>query len=274
VSVLIVQANALALPLADCSVQCVLTSPPYWGAQRDYGMAGQLGMERQPSEYVAALVAVFRGVRRVLRDDGVLWLQIGDSYAASGKGGGGRLMAKRGESWKHRKHLTGWRSAPPGFKNKDLVGIPWMVAVALRDDGWYLRRDVVWSKGAATEPTRADRPCGSHEMLFLLSKREDYRFDPSQLPHGSVWGVHPVGTFGDHCATFPPGIAEPCIGAGSKRGDVVLDPFSGAGTCGIVADGMGRHYIGVELNPAFATASMNRLMDRAPLFAADTRAAS
>lgn len=154
-----------ALPmLPDNSVQCIVTSPPYWGAQRDYGHPGQIGMEKTPEEFVAVLVAIFREVRRVLRDDGVLWLNLGDSYAASGKGGGGKMMLARGHQWGHRAHLKGWRSPPPGYKEKDLVGVPWMTAQALRGDGWTLRRDVVWNKGSATEPTRGPIPDGQYVL--------------------------------------------------------------------------------------------------------------
>src|SRR5580692_24857 len=156
--------------LPDESVHCCVTSPPYWGAQRDYGHPGQIGMEKTPEEYIAALLGVFREVDRVLRGDGVCWIVIGDSYAASGKGGGGSMMIARGHQWGHRAHLKGWRSPPPGYKQKDLVGVPWMLATALRSDGWTLRRDVVWDKGSATEPTRSDRPSGSHEYIFLLSR--------------------------------------------------------------------------------------------------------
>ena len=252
--------------LPDESVHCVVTSPPYWGAQRDYGHDAQLGMERTPETFVGALVEVFEEVRRVLRSDGVLWLNMGDSYAASGKGGGGKLMEARGDKWSHRKHLKGWRSPPPGYKEKDLVGVPWMLATRLRLAGWYLRRDVVWSKGAATEPVRADRPSGSHEMLFLLSKSKTYSFDGSSLPHGTVWTVSPRGYEG-HSAAFPPDLIEPCIKAGCPVGCVVLDPFGGSGTTGLVADRLQRNAILIELNPEFAGLAERRIYDDAPLLA-------
>lgn len=252
--------RAILADLADCSVDCCVTSPPYWGAQRDYGCESQLGHERSPVDFVAALVEIFRSVRRVLRDDGSMWLNMGDSYAASGKGGGGRLMDARGGKWDHRRHLTGWRSPPEGFKEKDLVGVPWMLAAALRDDGWYLRRDVVWSKGAATEPTRVDRPAGSHEMLFLLSKAKSYYFDGASLPHGTVWTVRPEGYEG-HSAAFPPKLVAPCIVASCRPRGVVIDPFAGSGTTAAVAVAMHRAAIAIELNDAFADIACRRIED-------------
>lgn len=268
-SVRILEGDALQVlqTLPDCSVQCCVTSPPYWGAQRDYGMPGQLGMERTPELFVAALVGVFVEVRRVLRDDGVLWLNIGDSYAASGKGGGGSAMKKRGDAWGHRERMKGWRGAPPGYKNKDIVGVPWLLAFALRSSGWYLRRDVVWAKPTSNEPTRADRPVGAHEMLFLLSKSEDYSFTLPEKQMTSVWRVSSDGAHGGvHFATMPAGLIEPCIRSGSKEGDTILDPFSGAGTTALVADRLGRDAIGIELNPEYAALSKNRIHSDNPLF--------
>lgn len=167
--------------LPDESAHCVVTSPPYWGL-RDYGNPAQMGMEATPEEYVAGMVAVFREVRRVLRTDGTCWLNLGDSYAAGGHGGGGKFMAMRGGAdaqgaWAHRKKKKGWRAAPPGLKNKDLVGIPWLVAFALRADGWYLRQDIVWSKPNPMPESVADRCTKSHEYLFLLTKNNNYHCD-------------------------------------------------------------------------------------------------
>lgn len=253
--------------LPASSAQCCITSPPYWGAQRDYGVPGQLGMERTPEEYIAALGAVFGELRRVLAPDGVAWVNLGDAYAASGKGGGGSMMLKRGHRWRHRAHLKGWRSPPPGYKQKDLVGTPWMLAFALRSSGWYLRRDIVWDKGSATEPTRADRPSGSHEMLFLLSQDRRYRFDASPLPHGTVWRVRPSGTYEGHAATFPPELIEPCILSSSSPGDTIIDPFGGAGTTALVADRLQRNAVMIELNPEYSELARARVTRDAPLFA-------
>jgi DNA modification methylase len=267
VRILVGDARAKLRELAASSVQCCVTSPPYWGAQRDYEHPGQLGHERTPEAYITEVVAVFEEVRRVLADDGVCWLNIGDSYAASGKGGGGKLMLARGHKWDHRKHLKGWRSPPPGYKEKDLVGIPWMLAFALRNAGWFLRRDIIWDKSAATEPARADRPSGSHEMLFLLSKRKRYAFDPEPLPHGTVWKVKPLGYEG-HGAAFPPALIEPCILSGCSKGGTVLDPFGGSGTAGLVADRLQRNAILIEINPEFAALAGRRICADGPMFAA------
>lgn len=242
---------------AGCA-QCVVTSTPYWGAQRDYEMPAQLGMEKTPEQFVRSLVGVFREVRRVLRKDGVLWLNIGDSYAASGKGGGGKMMLSRGHKWGHRAHLKGWRSPPPGYKQKDLVGVPWMLASALRKDGWTLRRDVVWDKGSATEPTRADRPTASHEFVFLFSQGIRYRFDAGALPHGSVWRVQPQG-FDGHPAAFPAGLVRPMIRAATKPSDLVLDPFAGSGTAIVEAICLERFGVGIDLNPAYVELARERV---------------
>lgn len=207
-------------------------------------------MEKTPEEFKERVVEVFREVRRVLRSDGCMWLNLGDSYAASGKGGGGKMMIARGHLWSHRAHLKGWRSAPPGYKQKDLVGIPWMIAFALRADGWFLRRDVVWNKLSATEPTRSDRPSGSHEMLFLLTKRKDYTFSVAELPHGTVWTIRPSGYEG-HGAAFPGQLASICIRSGSRPGDAILDPFGGSGTTGQVALELCRTAVLIELNPEY-----------------------
>lgn len=252
--------------LPSASVHCIVTSPPYWGAQRDYSGTGdaQLGMEETPEAYVDSLVAAFDAARRVLRPDGVAWINIGDSYAASGKGGGGKLMLARAGKWAHRAALKGWRSPPPGYKQKDLVGVPWLLATRLRASGWYLRRDIVWDKGTATEPTRADRPSGSHELFFLLSRSVHYWFDQTVLPHGTVWRVSPAG-FDGHSAAFPPNLISPCIAAGCPQGGTVLDPFFGSGTTGLVADRIGRHCIGIDLNPTFCDLARRRVADDAPL---------
>lgn len=163
--------------LPDRSVNCCVTSPPYFGL-RDYGQDGQIGLEATPDEFVAALVTVFREVRRVLRDDGTLWLNLGDSYATGGKGGGGPFMAERKDgAWQSRSEVNGWRSAPPGLKHKDLIGIPWRIAFALQADGWYLRQDIIWAKPNPMPESVTDRCTKSHEYLFLLSKSSKYHYD-------------------------------------------------------------------------------------------------
>lgn len=169
------------------SVHCCVTSPPYWG-QRDYGVAGQLGLEPTPEEYVAKIVEGFREVRRVLRDDGTLWINLGDSYASGGRGGGGAYMVERKEAaWQGRSSLNGWKSAPPGLKHKDLVGIPWRVAFALQADGWYLRSDIIWAKTNPMPESVTDRPTKAHEYIFLLSKSSHYYYDHEAIKEDAIY---------------------------------------------------------------------------------------
>lgn len=283
--------------LGDQSVQCCVTSPPYFGL-RDYGVEGQIGLEPTPEAFVARLVEVFREVRRVLRKDGTCWMNLGDSYAATTKGSSGKgekqitnagtLLADR--SW----------SIPAGLKPKDLIGIPWRVAFALQADGWYLRSDIIWHKPNPMPESVTDRPTKSHEYLFLLTKSERYYYDHDAIQEATAWqvadakkvsGAYSVGSgrnyggqhrsggfvtgetrnkrtvwtiatapFSEaHFATFPPELPEICIKAGTKPGDTVLDPFSGAGTTALVADRLQRHAIGIELNPEYARMSEARL---------------
>lgn len=252
---------------AKC-VQCCVTSPPYWGL-RDYGVKGQLGLERTPEEYVEKLVTVFREVRRVLKDRGVLWLNLGDTYS--------------------RKRLSN------GIKPKELVGIPWRVAFALQADGWYLRSDIIWHKSNATPESVTDRPTKSHEYIFLFAKNRNYFYNADAIreqhkevslkrmeygwvdnrtksgkklfsdthktrmchPKGknkrTVWTTAKGACRGEHFATFPKEIPETCIKAGSKSGDVVLDPFAGSGTTLKAALHLGRIPIGIELNKRYIT---------------------
>ena len=282
--------------MPDGSVQTCVTSPPYWGL-RDYRIDGQLGLEATPEEYVANMVEVFREVKRVLRDDGTLWLNLGDSYAARGYSGGMNSLQKPHQATK----AVGFRSAPPGLKSKDLVGIPWRVAFALQADGWYLRSDIIWAKPNPMPESVTDRPTKAHEYVFLLTKSARYYYDadaiaerttgpdkanafrrPQSLTHrngsldpyessGSrnkrtVWTITAKPYSGAHFATFPPELPEVCIKAGSSEGDVVLDPFSGAGTTGMVAARLGRSYIGIELNPEYAEIAHIRIEDDCPLF--------
>lgn len=249
------------------SVQCCVTSPPYWGAQRDYEHASQIGHERTPELFVAELVTVFREVRRVMRADGTLWLNIGDSYAASGKGGGGSLMSKRKQAWGHRDRMRGWRGAPPGYKAKDIVGVPWLLATALRSDGWYLRRDIIWAKPVPTEPTRQDRPVVQHEIVFLLSKSKKYLYVLPEAQEGTVWLIASGQSDEHHAATMPAELAERCIERGSRQGDMVLDPFTGRGTTGIAALRMGRSFVGVELSDQSVQLARKNIGSVAPMFA-------
>lgn len=370
--------------LPSASVQCCVTSPPYFGL-RDYGVDGQIGLEPTPDTYVAELVAVFREVRRVLRDDGTVFLNLGDSYVSNGRYDAA-YEAKNNRSGIHSDDAVKYANYDPrpaakaaGLKVKDLIGIPWMVAFALRADGWWLRSDIIWAKKNCMPESVTDRPSSAHEHVFLLAKSARYFFDAEAIreegviPAGTraakgsnvrsdlkdvngrppeywnytgtrnsrnVWSIATQPYADAHFATFPPELAERCIRAGSSEGgccatcraplerqtektiafasgsgrsgrkpsgkgaggtqtesgsyDVrmgpvvqsatmgwapscqcdaavesctVLDPFSGAGTTSLVADRLGRHAIGIELNPAYSSMAANRVVNDGPLFA-------
>lgn len=251
--------------LPERSVHCCVTSPPYFGL-RDYGHEGQMGLEPTPDEFVAGMVAVFAEVKRVLRDDGTLWLNLGDSYNNRT-----RLRQSSHKPILHGDKKTWAQSAADGqvrmtitrdgWKEKDLFGIPWAVAQALRKDGWYLRQEIIWNKPVAKLDVATDRPRSQHENLFLLSKSKRYVFDGVALPDyakGSVWTIPATG-HESHGAAFPPKLVEPCILAGCATGGTVLDPFGGVGTTGLVADRLRRHAILVELNPAYAEMARQRM---------------
>lgn len=297
---MILHGDALTMlkTLPDESVHCCVTSPPYWGL-RDYGVDGQLGLEKTPEEYVAKMTAVFHEVRRVLRDDGTLWLNLGDSYASNTKGSGGTSsiqVSNAGSRYNPRKFNH-------GVKEKDLIGIPWMVAFALRADGWYLRQDIIWHKPDPMPESVKDRCTKAHEYVFLLSKSSRYFYDNEAIkvpvkqdwgtrdrtngkyrnegsglqPHGgleksyekanrrSVWSVTTKGYKEAHFATFPPDLIEPCILAGCPEGGTVLDPFFGAGTTGLVCSRLNREYIGIELNAEYVEMAKRRIEGDAPL---------
>ena len=345
---------------AGVRVQTIVTSPPYWGL-RDYGHPGQLGLEQTPEQYVAAMVEVFRCVRDVLADDGTLWLNIGDSYASNPASGGAQSSRMTGGEHKRTPPERKYQR-PDGLKPKDLIGIPWMLAFALRADGWYLRQDIIWSKPNPMPESVQDRCTKAHEYVFLLVKSQTYYCDMDAIkdpatessmarwaqnveaqtgsdrvpgktngnmkavggrlagnvnpPKGqlayemgddrhrtkagllayaqrqrskrdsfqrdnskranpffgqsvgthrpdreesnwaidtrnkrSVWTVATTPYKGAHFATFPTKLIEPCILAGAPVGGIVLDPFFGSGTTGQVAQGLGREWIGIELNP-------------------------
>jgi len=292
--------------LESGTIQTCITSPPYWGL-RDYGNDNQIGLEKSPDEYVSELVSVFREVKRVLRDDGTLWLNLGDSYSGSGKGPAGNLGKTNNERDMEDKHSA---VVPLGMKPKDLVGIPWMVAFALRADGWYLRQDIIWAKPNPMPESVKDRCTKSHEYLFLLTKSARYYYDngaikePATTGYSSdqfipnsakdlldasqkmnsaqgdsekyrnsewlmtrnkrdVWTINTNPFKGAHFAVMPEALVEPCILAGSKDGDVVLDPFMGSGTVGVVALRHNRDFIGVELNPVYAELARDRINNSA-----------
>lgn len=293
--------------LADGSVQCVVTSPPYWGL-RDYGESDQIGLEPTPVEYVEELCKVFDEVWRVLADDGTVWLNLGDSYSREGG-----KTSNIPRHWDGRKDDPGGLhdkrslASEIGMKPKNLVGIPWRVAFALQERGWYLRQDIIWAKPNPMPESVTDRCVKSHEYIFLLSKSAKYFFDyeaireealrtdvketrfggskygDSTAPEArtksgnvyvedgkrnkrDVWTVSVASYAEAHFATYPPALIRPCILAGSREGDLVLDPFSGSGTTGEVAMQLGRNYVGTELNPEYAQLSLKRISDAVGMF--------
>jgi DNA modification methylase len=250
--------------LPDESVHCVVTSPPYWG-MRDYGMAGQLGLEPSPEAYIEQLVSVFDQLRRVLRSDGTAWLNVQDGYSAGGFGGGGSWGAK--PEWQSIVSRRGFKGAPDGWKRKELLGIPGLLSACLSASGWYLRAEIIWSKPVASEPPRIDRPGKSHEYVFLLSKSPTYWFNRHEDMNRTVWEIVPGGESAGHIAAMPPDLARRCILAGCPEGGTVLDPFGGGGTTGLVADRHGRNAILIELNPANSAMATNRITNDGPLFA-------
>ena len=363
--------------LPDGCVQTCVTSPPYYGL-RDYGVAGQIGLEATPKLYVEEMVRVFEEVRRVLRDDGTLWLNLGDSYVtnprvatgaasstltATANDGNGRSGLPHPDDAtidpkaKRRSHASSVnRGLATELKHKDLIGIPWMVAFALRDAGWWLRMDIVWSKPNPMPESVTDRPTKAHEYIFLLAKSERYFYDADAIAERATWGDHPRNGVSDrdddqspgqpkqsgisavrrngnksyahpstligvdgiaptqkneqapdrrragfnarwdqseesgtapetrnkrsvwtvptkpyneaHFAVFNPELITPCILAGSRPGDLVLDPFFGSGTTGKVAEDNGRLWLGFDLNPAYAELQKKRTAQRGLCFAA------
>ncbi|HTN02199.1 MAG TPA: site-specific DNA-methyltransferase [Planctomycetaceae bacterium] len=244
------------------SVRSVVTSPPYWGL-RDYGIDGQIGLEETLPQFINRLIAVFSEIKRVLTDDGTLWLNIGDGYTSGNRGY--RAADKKNPA----RAMSVRPDTPDGLKPKDLMGIPWRLAFALQQDGWYLRSDIVWNKPNAMPESVKDRPTRSHEYVFMFSKSENYFYDYQALreptPDGklrnkrSVWNVNTQPTQGAHFATFPPALIEPCILASSEPGDFVLDPFLGSGTTALVAHRLNRQYVGIELHPEYIQLALSRL---------------
>ena len=269
--------------IADKTFHTCVTSPPYWGL-RDYGENDQLGLEETPQEYVINLVEVFREVRRVLRDDGTIWLNLGDTYANNGcdntkVGGftGDRIKKNKKGIMDSRR-----RKIPNNLKPKDLIGIPWRVAFALQEDGWYLRQDIIWHKPNPMPESVKDRCTKSHEYIFLFSKSKNYYFDNESIKEKSidsdngkiyecknkrsVWTVTTKPYKESHFATYPSDLIEPCILSGSPEGGHVLDPFGGAGTTGLVADRLGRNATLIELNKSYVDIINNRLKADNSLF--------
>ena len=290
--------------IEEKSVQAIVTSPPYWGL-RDYKVAGQLGDELVPEDFVVNLTTLFNKTKRVLKDDGTLWLNIGDTYFGA-KGGhweGGNSITNDATGDNYRMH----RKAPPKhprLKTKDLTGIPWMLAFSMQKDGWYLRQDIIWHKPNPMPESVQDRCTKAHEYIFLLSKKKNYYYDNEAIkeevkqdwgtrnrtngkyhnegtglvPHSglessyetknkrSVWTVSPKPFKEAHFAVYPTELIEPCILAGCPEDGHVLDPFGGSGTTGLVADRLGRNATLIELNEDYLEIGTKRILGDAPLF--------
>jgi DNA modification methylase len=291
--------------MPDNFIDCCVTSPPYYGL-RDYGVDGQIGLDETPEQYVQKLVEVFREVRRVLKPEGTLWLNLGDSYASSTKGSGGpssKQDSNAGSRYNPRKFNH-------GVKEKDLMGIPWMVAFALRVDGWYLRQDIIWHKRNPMPESVTDRCTKSHEYIFLLAKSQKYYYDyeaiqepsvaagelrrfndpkkiergmgkiptgnesPDALPYEikdnrnkrSVWTVNTKPYKDAHFAVYPEKLIVDCIKAGCPENGIVLDPFMGAGTTALVARKLNRNYVGIELNAEYIKIAEKRIYNEIGLF--------
>lgn len=285
------------------SVQTCITSPPYFGL-RDYGCDGQIGLESTPDSFVASLVDVFAEVHRVLKSDGTLWLNLGDSYNGAASNRTGQNGYKDGRTNRDKRFSTG---GIEGLKSKDLIGIPWRVAFALQSYGWYLRQDIIWHKPNPMPESVTDRCTKAHEYIFLLSKSDRYFYDneaikepvsdvsikraeygwncdrpstknasmggtgihtekmgtrfvnPSGRNKRSVWTVNTKPYKGAHFAVYPTELIRPCVLAGSRHGDVVLDPFNGSGTTGFVSIEERRKYIGIDINPEYLAIAEARI---------------
>jgi site-specific DNA-methyltransferase (cytosine-N4-specific) len=249
--------------LPDNLVQACVTSPPYWGT-RDYGVGSQIGAEETINKYINNLRKVFRQVYRILRDDGTLWLNMGDTYTSGNRGWRAPDRKNPSREMKYRP------STPKGLKEKDLVGVPWRVAFALQKDGWYLRSDIIWHKPNVQPESVKDRPTRSHEYLFLFSKSKDYFYDyeasrePTNGNHGqrnrrTVWSINTESKHPPHLAVFPPELVELCILTGSKPRDMILDPFMGSGTVGEVCRLKKRKFIGIEIKPEYVEMARVRI---------------
>lgn len=298
--------------IPDNSIDCCVTSPPYWGL-RDYGHSEQIGMEETPDKFVQSLVEVFSEVKRVLKPEGTLWLNLGDTYSAhkdcksvadtlivGGKSEEANIIEKGKSNSRNSKLLKS-----VGLKNKDLIGIPWMVAFALRANGWYLRQDIIWNKPNPMPESIADRCTKAHEYIFLMSKSAKYYYDADAIKEDcktfdnsnrnrditklnntpgrtrmaglktnqyekankrSVWTITTKPYNGAHFATFPEDLIVDCIKAGCPKDGIVLDPFMGAGTTAVVARKLNRNYTGFELNEKYLNIANKRLYAELGMF--------
>lgn len=263
IEIYLADARAKLAHFVDNHFQCVVTSPPYWGL-RDYDYPNQIGAEPNLEDYIRDLVSVFREVRRTLREDGTLWLNLGDCYTSGGRTWRAPDKKNPGRAMDYRP------DTPNGLKPKDLIGLPWRVAFALQADGWYLRSDIVWQKPNCQPESVKDRPTRSHEFVFLFSKSEQYQFDAESIQEPStngqarknrrtVWSINTEGYKGAHFAVFPPKLVELCLLAGTKPGQMALDPFLGTGTVGLVSKRLKRRCVGIEMKPEFAEMALKRI---------------
>lgn len=247
------------------SVRTVVTSPPYWSL-RDYEVDRQIGRDDSLDDYVAGIVDTFAKVRRVLTEDGTVWLNVGDSYTSGNRG-------YRAPDRKNRARAMAMRPrTPEGLKPKDLIGVPWRLAFALQQDGWWLRSEVVWCKPNAHPESVRDRPTKAHETVFLLSKNQDYYYDEDAVrgPNGrrlrTAWDIRTeprgCGALDGHPAVMPAALARRCIEMTSREGDAVLDPYAGSGTTLLAARDLGRRWVGVELKAEFVKLIEGRLRGR------------
>jgi len=256
-------ARHLLQKFPENTFRCCITSPPYWGL-RDYGVTDQIGAEMELNQYIEDVTAVFREVRRVLQTDGSLWLNIGDAYTS------GNRTWRDADKKNPARGMSYRPPTPTGLKPKDLIGIPWKLAFALQQDGWYLRSDIVWYKPNCQPESVKDRPTRSHEYVFLLTKSEDYYYDWEAIREQSrtksggrnkrtVWSVNTEPFPDAHFATFPASLIEPMVLAGTVPEDLVLDPFFGSGTVGAVCQNLNRRFVGIELKAEFADIALKRL---------------
>ena len=277
----IIQGDALEVlkAMESESIDCCITSPPYFNL-RDYGMDKQIGLERTPKGYIVKLVGVFKEVKRVLKPDGTLWVNIADSYAGSGKGAAvykakGLQATNKGSTTSPKIAKCEWG----GVRPKNLIGIPWMLAFALRDEvGFNLRQDIIWAKPNPMPESVKDRCTKAHEYIFLFSKNKKYYYDAEAIKEPAIskkdkrmglGRLHyrgktiPVKPFKEaHFATFPPELIEPCVKAGCQPNGTILDPFAGAATTGVVALENNKNFIGIELNPKYCELSKKRLENK------------
>lgn len=262
-AIVVGNAESVLRQLPAGMAQACITSPPYWGL-RDYSLVQQIGSEEKLSTYLNRLARIFGMLRTVVTSDGVLWLNIGDAYTSGNRGWRSvdRKNPARGRDWRPDN--------PPGLKNKELIGLPWELAKTARRRGWYLRSEVIWWKTNGQPESVKDRPTRSHEQIFLFSNAEHYYYDSEAILESangdgmtknrrSVWALPTEPFNGNHFAVFPTELVKLCILASTRPGDLVIDPFFGSGTVGLVCQRLGRRFLGIELNPEYAEIARERL---------------